>query len=72
MAIEKLKEIAVRNLNVGGLVKDVIDEILEPALDKMVADSANPYDDMAKVALYPILEEALKAKIDELDAKIKA
>lgn len=43
----------------------IIDEVLEPALDKMVADSSNPYDDMAKQALYPVLEQKVKEVIDE-------
>jgi hypothetical protein len=68
---QKLIELAIKHLNVPGLLADVIDQVLEPALDKIVADSANPYDDMAKAALYPVLEKALKDKVGELWAEIQ-
>ena len=72
MELDKAKalELVVKHLNVPGLLSDVVDEILEPALDKMVADSSNPYDDMAKAALYPVLETELKSKVAELWAKL--
>ena len=72
MKIEKAKvlEILARNLNLSGLVGDVLDEILEPILEGFVADSSNPYDDMLLAALYPVLEKELKAKLDELLKKI--
>ena len=41
---EKLVAIALKNLNVGGLVADILDEVLEPSLQKIVDDSSNPYD----------------------------
>lgn len=68
-AISKFKDIAIKNLDVAGLLKDSMSEILKPALDKMVADSANPYDDMAVAALFPVLEKALVEKIDEFLGK---
>jgi len=70
--VDKLKAIAIKNLNVGGMLMDTMDEILKPALDKMVLDSANPYDDMAVAALYPVLDKAIKEKIAELVAKVSA
>lgn len=68
---QKLIELAIKHLNVPGLLVDVIDEVLEPALDKIVADSENPYDDMAKAALYPVLEKALKDIIAEKWAELQ-
>lgn len=67
----KLVELAMKHLNLPGLIADVVDEVLEPALDKIVADSENPYDDMAKAALYPVLEKALKDIINEKWAELQ-
>ena len=53
---EQLIKLVAKHVNVPGLVKDVLDEVVETALDKVVADSANPYDDMIKATLYPVLE----------------
>ena len=68
MKIEKAKVMAIlaKNLNLSGLMADVLDEILEPILEEFVADSANPYDDMLLAAIYPVLEKELKAKIVEV------
>jgi len=69
---EKLKEIAVKNFNVVGFGSDLLDLILEPALEKMVSDSANPYDDVAKDALYPVLAPLLKKVLEEKVAEALA
>ena len=46
------------------MVADVLDE----ALEKMVQDSKNPYDNVAKASLYPVVEEKLLEVIeDKLD-----
>jgi len=52
-------EILKKNLNVGGLIADEIDMVLEPALQKVVENTATPFDDVAKAALYPVLREEL-------------
>lgn len=67
---DKLIAIALKNLNIEGLLVDVLNEVLKPALDKMVADSANPYDDMMVAALYPVLDKEIKEKISELIGKM--
>lgn len=66
MEKETIIALVKARVDVPGLVADVVDQVLEPALDKFVADSANPYDDMLKAAIYPVLEKELKAKIAEL------
>lgn len=74
MEKKKVIDLVVKNVNLPGLVFDIIDEVLEPALDKIVAESSNPFDDMAKASLYPLLEKELKElaqkKYDELIAKL--
>jgi len=67
---DKAVEILLKRLDLPGALGDIIDEVLEPALDKMVKDSSNPYDDMAKAALYPVLEQALKDEIRKLWDKL--
>lgn len=72
MAIDKKKllEVVAKNLNVPGLLADVLDEVLQPVLEAFVADSSNVYDDMLVAALYPVLETQLKEKAEELFAKL--
>lgn len=62
-----LKRVDVKGL----LVEDLLGAILKPALDKMVADSANPYDDVAVAALYPPLAKAIEEQVAALLAKIQ-
>ena len=67
---EKLIEIALKRLDIAGLVGDVIDEVAEPALKKFVADSANPYDDMLVAALLPVLKVEVKKIVEDQLAKV--
>lgn len=66
----KAIELLLKNFNIAGLGADLLDLILEPALDSMVKSSNNPYDDMAKAALYPVLSQFLKEALDKELAKI--
>lgn len=67
---KKLVEILFKNFNYKGLIFDVLDEALEPALKKVVEDSSNPFDDMLMASVYPILEKELKEYIEKnLDLK---
>lgn len=67
MSLDKAKmlELALKHLNVPGLLADVIDEVLEPALQKVVDDSENSYDNMLMAAAYPVLEAEMKKVINE-------
>ena len=67
---KKLVEIAFKNISVGGLLADILDEILEPALKKVVEDTENTYDD-ALMAVYPLLSEQLKKVLEEEIEKLK-
>jgi len=57
---EQIKALLYANVDGPGLLNDLLDTILEPALDKIVKDSANQIDDVVKAALYPLLEAELK------------
>lgn len=67
---EKLLALVKKNINLAGVFADLLDELLEPALKKVVEDTSNPFDDMLMASVYPILEKELKElaakKIDEL------
>lgn len=62
---EKLLEIVKKNINLKGIVGDLMLELLEPALDRVVEKSDNPFDNMAKAALYPIFEAEIKKLLEE-------
>jgi len=65
----EVKEVALKivkkNINIGGIAFDIIDEVLEEALKKVVADSSNKLDDMLMASIYPLLEKELKALISK-------
>jgi len=61
---EKLIAIISKNINIGGLFADALDELLEPALKKIVADTENTFDD-ALMAVYPMLSEQIKLMVAE-------
>jgi hypothetical protein len=62
-----LKRVDVRGL----IVEDLLDKVLEAALDKLVADTANPVDNMLKDALYPVIKKELITQLDAFMAKLK-
>lgn len=73
MNSSEIKAILMKRIDVKGLlVEDLLSQIIKPALEKMVADSENKYDDMAMAALYPPLEKAIKEQIDSLLSKLLA
>jgi len=65
-------EIAVKRIDVPGMVKDIMDSVLEPALDKFVADTDNKYDDMLKAALLPMLKLTVQEEVEKAWAKLMA
>lgn len=67
-----IKAIVKKRIDLKGLlVEDLMVGIIEKALDKIVADSSNPYDDMLKAALLPMLKKELIGQIDKLLAKLE-
>lgn len=67
---KSVKAIAYENINVPGIFDDVLDEILEPALDKLVKGTETPLDDVLKAAIYPTLAAALKVESKKLWDKL--
>ena len=72
MDLGKVKDILIENVDLGGIAFGIIDDVLEEALQKVVADSSNPFDDMLMASVYPILEAELKKLITEQIAKLIA
>jgi hypothetical protein len=72
--LDVLKKSVKVQIKAKEAVNAVIDEILEPALQKVVADSSNKFDDLMLASIYPGLEAEVKSmagkKIDELVAKL--
>ena len=67
--MSKTKDLILGNLhehlNIPGLVQDMLDEVLEPALKKVVADTSNPFDDVLLGAIYPVLEKELNELVQK-------
>ena len=70
---KNLVEVLLKNINLSGLAVDMLDEVLEEALRKVVADSDNKWDDSI-MELYtliePKLKELIQEQVDKLIAKI--
>lgn len=67
---EKLLKALKNNINLSGFLNEIIDELLEVSLKKVVADSSNPFGDIAMNAMWPVLEKYLKEEIKKLEDKI--
>lgn len=52
-----------KHIDVPGLANDVIDQVLQPALQNIVNQSPTKLDDIAMAALYPLLEVEVKKQI---------
>tara|TARA_R110000868_G_scaffold87034_5_gene243675 strand:+ start:12761 stop:12997 length:237 start_codon:yes stop_codon:yes gene_type:complete len=60
----------VKHFNLSGFVVDAVSEVADKALDKLVADSSNPYDNTLKPLLWPLIEkEAIEFANKNLDLK---
>ena len=70
---QEIFALILKRVDIKGLIiDDAMDVLLKGALDKMVADSSNPYDDLAVAALYPPLKKAIEEQLVELLAKLTA
>lgn len=58
-------------LSLSPLVDSIIDDVLEPSIDKVVADTKNPFDNMLKASVYPSLEKEIKEKAKEVVKGLK-
>jgi hypothetical protein len=69
MDVDKLKQIGKDALIRADLKKvkdEIIDDVLEKALDELVNDSKMPFDNIVKSAIYPSLEKDIKARLDKV------
>lgn len=64
--------VALESIDLEKLCNGIIDQVLEPALDQVVAASENKVDDAIKALVYAPLEAQLKILIAKEIAKIKA
>ena len=58
-------EVVAESIDLEKLASGMMTKVLSKALDKVVADSENSFDDMAKAALWPILETEINKLIAE-------
>ena len=68
---QKLVDAVKNNINVPGLVAEVIDGAVNDALQKLVDDTSTPFDNMAKDALYTVLTAEIKKQVEALWAKLR-
>lgn len=61
----ELIKLLLESIDLKKLANGVVDNVVEEALKKVVADSSNPIDDMVMASLWPVLEIELKKLIEE-------
>ena len=66
---KNLVEVLLKNINLSGLAVDMLDEVLEESLRKVVEDSENKWDDSI-MELYPLIEPKLKELVEEQVKKL--
>jgi hypothetical protein len=62
---KELMKTLVECIDLKKLANGIVDDVIEEALKKVVADSANTVDDMAVAALWPLVEIEVKKLIEE-------
>lgn len=60
------------NMNVPGLVEDLLDEVLRDALKEVVADTQNTLDDSILEVAYPLITPILKRRLQEKWDELKS
>lgn len=59
------------HVDVKGLAVDwVLESVVKPELEKIVADSSNQYDDMLLSYVYPLVKAAVEKAAIALDEKV--
>lgn len=61
----KLLKMLIKYVDLKGLLTEMVCEVADEALDKVVEGTANPMDNMVKAALWPVFEEEAKKLIEE-------
>lgn len=70
--VKHLVENVHEHIDIPAFFNDMLDEALEPALQKIVEDSSNTIDNIVKGALYPLLAAELKRIVKENWDKLPA
>ena len=61
----RILKMVVKYFNIKGFMSEMVTEIADEALEKVVQGSINPMDNMVKAALWPVLEEEIQKLIEE-------
>jgi hypothetical protein len=56
----KIFKLIVKYFNLKQFLKDMVNEVLDEALEKVVQSTATPFDNAAKAALYPEVEKSFR------------
>lgn len=64
---EKILRLLIKRLDVKGLAIDLVADIVDEALEKLVQDSSNPYDNQVKSLLWPLIEAEVIARVEKID-----
>lgn len=62
---KELIKALVESIDLKSLANAIVDNVIEEALKKVVADSANTIDDIVMASLWPLLEKEVKQMIEE-------
>lgn len=62
---KELLNVLVKSIDLKVMANGLLDEVLEEALKKVVADTSNQIDDMVMATLWPLFEKEVKALIEE-------
>lgn len=73
---QELLKLVEKHLDVPALVSEALAQVAKPALEEIVADSSNSFDDVALAALYPALVPVVEAQLrklwDKVDGEVSA
>jgi hypothetical protein len=69
---KEVVKLVLKSIDEKALVAGVLEQILEPALKKLVADTTNPFDDALYAMAYPQLKTFLMEEIEKLVAPLEA
>jgi len=58
--VDIVKESVEIKIDLAKIANGLVDKCLEPALQKVVDDTTNPFDNAAMAMVYPTLEKELK------------
>lgn len=57
---DKIVKVLLESIDLNKLAEGVLDDLIDEALQKVVDDSSNPFDNAAKAMIYPLLSAEIK------------